>query len=144
MSFGLKNAGATYQKLVNMMFNDQIGKTTEVYMDDMLVKSRMVENHVEHLTQMFNVLRKYQMKLNPLKCAFRVKSGKFMGFMVNQQGIEANPKKIRALLEMSLPKKPKEVISLAGKVAALSIFVSQATYHCAPFLDMLKGSKKFE
>ena len=88
MSFGLKNTGATYQKLVSMMFKDLIRKTMEVYIDDMLVKSRMAEDHVEHLGQMFEILRKYQMKLNPLKCAFGVDSRKFLGFMVNQRGIE--------------------------------------------------------
>ena len=144
MPFSLKNIGATYQSLVNMMFKDLIGKTIEVYVDDMLVKSRMTEDHVEHLRQMFNVLRKYQMKLNPLKCAFKVGSGKFLGFMVNQRGIEANPKKIKMLLKMSLPKKSKEVISLAGRVAALNKFVSRATDRCAPFFDVLKRSQKFE
>ena len=76
-----------------MMFKDLMGKTMEVYVDDMLVKSRMARDHVEHLRQMFNVLRKYQMKLNHLKCAFGVGLGKFLGFMVNQRGIKANPKK---------------------------------------------------
>ena len=84
MPFGLKNIGATYQRLVNMMFNDLIGKTMEVYVDDILVKSRMVGDHMVHLRQMFNVIWKYQIKLNPLKCAFGVGSGKFLGFMVNQ------------------------------------------------------------
>ena len=91
MPFGLKNTGATYQKLVNGMFRDLIGKSVEVYIDDMLVKSKTVGDHIEHLNQMFNILRKYQMKLNPLKCAFRV----------NQHWIEANLEKISAFLEMS-------------------------------------------
>ena len=73
---------------------------------------------------MFNILPKYQMKLNPLKCAFRVRSGKFLGFMVNQRGIEANPKKINTLLEMSSLRKHKKVMSLVGGVASLSHFVS--------------------
>ena len=77
-------------------------------MENMLVKSRIAGEHVEHMGQMFDVLRKYQMKLNPLKCAFGVGSGKFLGFMVNQHGIETNPKKIKALLEMNSPKKPKK------------------------------------
>ena len=81
------------------------------------------------------------MKLNPLKYAFEVRSGKFLGFKVNQQEIEANPDKIKTLLEMSSPKKPKEVMSLAGRVTALSRFVSRATDYCAPFFDVLKGSK---
>ena len=74
------------------------------------------------------------MKLNPLKCAFRVSSEKFLVFMVNLRGIEANPEKIKALLEMSSPKKPKEVVSVASRVATLSRFVSQTTDRCAPFL----------
>ena len=93
---------------------------------------------------MVNVLQKYQMKLNPIKCAFGVRSGKFLGFMVNKRGIEANPEKIKALLEMSSPKKPKEVMSLADRVAALSRFVSRAIDSCASFFNVLKGSKKFE
>ena len=126
------------------MFKDLIGKTMEVYMGDMLVKSRMAKDNTEHLGQMFEMLRKYQMKLNPLKCAFGVSSGKFLGFMVNQRGIEANPEKIKALLEVRSPKKPKEVISLIGRVAALSWFVSRATDRRAPFFDVLKGSKRFK
>ena len=70
--------------------------------------------------------------------------GKFVGFMINQRGIEANSKKINALLEMNSPKKPKEVMSLTDRVAALSYFMSRATNRCAPFFDVLKGSKKFE
>ena len=136
MLFGLKNAGATYQRLVNMMFKDLIGKTMEVYVEDMLVKSKMAGDHVEHLWQSFSILQKYQMKLNPLKCAFGVKSGKFLGFTVNQRGIDANPEKINALLEMSSPKKPKEVMSLAGRVSVLSRFMSWAMNRCAPFFDV--------
>ena len=93
---------------------------------------------------MFNILRKYRMKLNPLKYAFGVGSGKCLGFMVSQRGIKANPEKINVLLEMSFPMKPKEVMSLVGRVATLSCFVSQATDCCILFFDVLKGSKKFE
>ena len=83
MSFDLKNAGVTYQGLVNMMFKHLVGKMIDVYVDDMLVKSKVAEDHIKHLGQMFEILRKYQMKLNPLKYAFRIGSGKFFGFMVN-------------------------------------------------------------
>ena len=137
MPFGLNDIGAPYQRLMNMMFKDLIGKSMEVYMDDMLVKSKMVGDHAKHLKQMFNILQKYQMKPNPLKYAFGVKSGKFLGFMVNQYGIEANPKKINALLEMSSPQKPKEVMSLAGRVAVISQFLSRAIDCYAPFFDVL-------
>ena len=84
------------------------------------------------------------MKLNSMKCAFGVGSGKLLGFIFNQRGIEANPKKIKALLEMSSPKKPKKVMSMEGRAAALSRFVSRPTDHCALFFDVLKGLKKFE
>ena len=97
MPFGLKNAGATYQRLVNAMFKTQIGKTMEVYVDDMLVKSKEAKNHIEALDEMFQILRRYGMKLNPLKCSFGVASGKFLGFMVNAPSIEANPAQVIAL-----------------------------------------------
>ena len=77
MPFGLKNAGATYQRLANAMFKPQIGKTMEIYVDDMLVKSKKAVDHMDHLAEMFAVLRKYRMKLNPLKCSFGVESGNF-------------------------------------------------------------------
>ena len=82
MPFGLKSAGATYQRPVNQMFKKQIGKNVEVYVDDMLVKSREEENHLDDLRETFNTLRQYNMKLNPSKCAFGVSSGKFLGFIV--------------------------------------------------------------
>ena len=112
MSFGLKNAGATYQRLVNHMFRPQIGQNVEVYVDDMLVKSLDEERHLDDLQETFDSLRRHQMKLNPNKYAFGVSSGKFLGFMVSQRGIEANPDKIQAILDMEPPKNIKEVQSL--------------------------------
>ena len=106
------------------MFKDLIGKSIKVYMNNMLVKSKTIGDHIEHLNQMFNILQKYQMKLNPLKCAFGVGSGKFLGFLVNLCEIETNLEKINALLEMSSHRKPKEVMSFAGRMATLSHFVS--------------------
>ena len=103
-----------------MMFKALIGRLIKVYMDDIPVKSKMVGDHTEYLKQMFNILQKYQMKVNPLKYAFGGGLVKLLGFMVNQRGIEANAEKIKALLEMSSPKKPKEVMSLIGRVATLS------------------------
>ena len=98
MPFGLKNAGAMYQRLVNQMFKKQIGKNVEVYVNDMLVKSKEEEDHLDDLKDTFNTLRQYSMKLNPSKCAFGVSLGKFLGFIVSQKGIEANPEKVRAIL----------------------------------------------
>ena len=94
MPFGLKNARATYQQLVNEMFAKLLGNSMEVYVDDMLVKSLRAEQHIQHLEETFQTLSQYKMKLNPAKCAFEVASGKFLGFMVHQRGIEANPEKI--------------------------------------------------
>ena len=83
MPFGLKNAGATYQRLVNKMFSEQIGRNMEVYVDDILVKSKEELTHLDDLKETFATLRQYQMKLNPSKCAFGVASRKFLGFMVS-------------------------------------------------------------
>ena len=82
MPFGLKNIGATYQRLVTKIFRLMLGETMEVYIDDILVKSKKCLNHTKHLQEAFELLRKYNMKLNPLKCAFEVSLGKFLGFMV--------------------------------------------------------------
>ena len=144
MPFGLKNAGATYQRLVNRIFADQIGKTMEVYVDDMLVKSLLATNHVRDLREMFTILRRYKMKLNPNKCVFGVESGKFLGYIVSRRGIEANPEKIKALLEMKSPRRVKEVQSLTGRIAALTRFVSKATDKCQPFFKALKKTDGFE
>ena len=132
MPFGLKNAGATYQRLVNKIFHDQIGRNVEVYVDDMLVKSKKDDDHLADLKETFQMLRKYNMKLNPAKCVFGVSSGKFLGFMVSQRGIEANPDKIKAILEMSPPKTIKEIQSLTGKAAALNRFVSRSRINVSP------------
>ncbi|XP_020421233.1 uncharacterized protein LOC109949580 [Prunus persica] len=142
MPFGLKNAGATYQHLVNQLFAPLIGNTMEVYVDDMLVKSRTADQHIPNLSAMFTILKQYKMRLNPTKCAFGVASGKFLGFMISQRGIEANPEKIQAILNMTVPKTVKDIQSLTGRVAALTRFISKATDRCAPFFKALKGTKR--
>ena len=109
MPFGLKNAGATYQRLVNKMFQKQIGASMEVYIDDMLVKSTTAGLHIAHMSEAFQILREYNMKLNPTKCAFGVSVRKFLGFIVNHRGIEANPNKIKVVLDMPPPSSIKEV-----------------------------------
>ena len=136
--FGLKNVGATYQRLVNQMFNKQIERNVEVYVYDMLIKSKEEKDHLDDLKEMFNTFRQYSMKLNSSKCAFEVSSGKFLEFMVSQRGIEANLKKVRAILEMSSPKMVKEVQSLTRRVATLNKFISKATDKCLPFFKTLK------
>jgi len=94
MPFGLKNIGATYQRLVNKMFTQQIGQNIEVYVDNILVNSAKEISHLNDLQETSETLRLYNMKLNPSKCVFDVASGKFLGFMVSQCGVEANPEKV--------------------------------------------------
>ena len=142
MPFSLKNAGATYQRLVNHMFRPQIGQNMEVYVDDMLVKSLDKERHLDDIQETFDTLRQYNMKLNSSKCAFGVSSSKFLGFMVSHRGIEANPDKIQAILNMEPPRNIKEVQSFTEQVAAFNRFVSKATNKCLPFFKVLK--KAFE
>ncbi|KAL2236241.1 UNVERIFIED_CONTAM: Retrovirus-related Pol polyprotein from transposon opus [Sesamum indicum] len=103
-----KLGGATYQRLVNKMFAQQIGKTMEVYVDDMLVKSHKPDEHLEHLKITFAIMREHGMKLNPNKCTFGVAGGKFLGYMVSERGIEANPEKIEAILNLKSPTSIKE------------------------------------
>ena len=144
MPFGLKNAGATYQRLVNRMFQKQIGTTMEVYIDDMLVKSTAAGLHIAHLSETFQILRDYNMKLNPAKCTFGVSARKFLGFIVNHRGIEANPDKIKALLNLPSPSGIKEVQRLTGRIAALSRFVSRASDKCQPFFQVLKKAFQWD
>ena len=100
MPFGLKNASTTYERLVNMMLKMQISKMMEVYIDDILVKSKVTSDHISYLADTFHILKAYQMKLNPLKFTFGVASEKFHKFMVIQQGIEANLEKIQVLINI--------------------------------------------
>ena len=110
----------------------------EVYIDDMLVKSVKAELHVAHLAESFQVLKNYNMKLNPTKCAFEVSAGKFLGFIVNSRGIEANPDKIKVVLDMQPPSNTKEIQRLTGRIAALSRFVSRSNDKCQSFFHVLK------
>ena len=141
--FGLKNARATYQRLMNKMFAHQIGRNVQVYVDDMLVKSLHEEDHLDDLRETFNTLRSYTMKLNPNKCVFGVMEGKFLGFMVSQRGIEFNLEKIRAIVELEPPRMVKKVQSLNGKIAALNRFVSRAMVRCLPFFRTLRRPFKW-
>ncbi|KAK0587562.1 hypothetical protein LWI29_024963 [Acer saccharum] len=141
MPFGLKNAGVTYQRLVNRIFARQIGRNMEVYVDDMLTKSVTAERHAKDLNETFEVLRRYKMKLNPNKCVFGVPSGRFLGFQVHQRGIEMNPEKIKALEEMALPRTLKDVQRLMGCLASLNRFIAKSTDRCAPFFKAIKKGK---
>lgn len=124
--------------MINQKFNKQIGRNVEEYVDDMLIKSREEESHLDNFKKKFNTLKQYSMKLNPTKCAFGVSSEKFLSFMVSQRGIEANLEKVKAILKMSSPKTVKEVQLLTGKIVTLNRFISRAIDKCHPFFKTLK------
>nr|KYP60058.1 Transposon Ty3-I Gag-Pol polyprotein [Cajanus cajan] len=120
MPFGLKNAGATFQRLMDKVFQGQIGRNIEIYVDDMVVKSNSVADHLADLAEIFGELRKNNMRLNLEKCTFGVKGGKFLGFMLSARGIEANRDKCQDVLDMRSPSNLKEMQRLSGRLVALS------------------------
>ncbi|XP_030959341.1 uncharacterized protein LOC115981328 [Quercus lobata] len=144
MPFGLKNAGSTYQRMMTRMFKQQMGKIVEVYIDDMVVKSKLVADHIRDLGEVFRILRKYKLLLNASKCSFGVGSGKFLSYMVTHRGIEVNPDQIRAIHSLQPPRNPKEVQKLTGMIAALSRFISRSADRCRPFFLLLHKWKGFE
>ena len=142
MPFGLKNVGATYQTLVTKMFRPLLRKTMEVYIDDMLVKSKERLDHTTHLQQAFELLRAYGMKHNPTKCAFEVSAGRFLGFMMTPRGIEANPAQLQVILESPAPSSKKGVQQLTSRLAALGRFISRFTNRLKPFFVVLKEANR--
>ena len=144
MQFGLKNAPATFQRLVNTVFQEQLGRNIEAYIDDMIVKSKRKDDHLQDLRETFATLRRHRMMLNPKKCVFGVESGKFLGFLIDQRGIEANPEKIQAVLDMKSPSSVKEVQKLTGCLAALGRFLSRSGDKCQYFFDAVRKKSKFE
>ena len=109
MPFGLKNAGATYQRMMTRMFESQLGKNIEIYIDDMVVKCKAESKHVNDLGNIFGILRRNKLRLNASKCSLGVGSGKFLGYMVTHHGIEVNPDQIKAINNLQPPRNPKEV-----------------------------------
>ncbi|XP_064992487.1 uncharacterized protein LOC135629221 [Musa acuminata AAA Group] len=144
MPFGLKNAGATYQRTVNKMFAHQIGRNMEVYIDDMIVKSQEAGTHLADLAETFTTLRKFDMRLNPAKCAFGVTSGKFLGFIIHERGIDTNPEKVQAVINMQSPRTIKDLKRLNGRLVALSRFLARSGDRCLPFFKALKNPKNFQ
>ena len=115
MAFGLNNAGATYQRAMVALLHDMLHKDIEVHVEDMFAKSRTEDEHLVNLCKLFGRLWKYQLKLNPTKCTFGVKSGKMLGFIVSQKGIEIDPEKVKAILEMPEPRTEKQVRGFVGR-----------------------------
>ncbi|KAL0344631.1 UNVERIFIED_CONTAM: hypothetical protein Sradi_4294400 [Sesamum radiatum] len=124
------------------MFKNQIGSTMEVYVDDMLVKSKE-EDHLRELKRAFDIMRNYGMKLNPEKCTFGVRGGKFLGYMVSEKGIEANPEKIQAIIGLRSPRTLNEMQKLTGKITSLSRFISRSADRSLLFFKALGKAKEF-
>ena len=129
--------------MVTKMFRHIIGKTVEVYIDDMLVKSLQEENHIADLLQVFNILRESRLRLNASKCTFGVSSGKFLGHIVSRRGIKPNPDQIAALVDSVKLKNIKQVQRLTGMVTALDRFISRSADKCKPFFRLLGKMSKF-
>jgi hypothetical protein len=131
MLFGLKNAGATYQRAIQTCLADHWGKRVEAYVDDVVIKTENSENFIKDLQLVFK------------KCVFSVPAGKLLGFIVSHRGIEANPEKIDAIMRMEAPRSQKKVQRLTGCMAALSRFISRLGEKGLPFYKLLKKVDKF-
>ncbi|PKA62610.1 RNA-directed DNA polymerase like [Apostasia shenzhenica] len=142
MPFGLKNAGATYQHMIDAVFKNQRGRNLKAYVDDILVKSKTLTEHLGDLRETLDTLRRYNLKLNSAKCTFGAASEKFLGYLVSIREIEANPDKISVILSMPSPKKVKEIQKLAGRINSLGRFISKAGDRCSPFFRCLRNNKK--
>lgn len=140
MPFGLKNVGATYQRLMTKVFKPLIGQTVEVYIDDIVVKSMTRGKHEQHLEEVFRLLREYDMKLNTSKCVFGVSVWKFLGFIVTQRGIKVNSNQIKEVIETFALSNKKELQRLTGRVAALGRFIARFTDKLRSFFLTLKGA----
>jgi hypothetical protein len=143
MTFGLKNAGATYQKAIQKCLASQIGKNVKAYVDDVFVKTTKEDQLIADLTETFASLREFQWKLNPTKCVFGVPSGLLLVFMVGHRGIEANPAKVDAIRKMAKPSNKKDVMKLRGMMTGLGRFISKLSEKGLPFFKLLKKVDKF-
>ena len=130
--------------MMTKMFGPQLGKNIEIYIDDMVVKSKVESDRVNDLGNIFNFLRRYKLRLNASKYSFGVGSGKFLGYMVTHRGIEVNPDQIKAIKTLQLPRNPKEVQRLTRMIAALNRFIFRSADKCRPFFQLLNKWKGFE
>src|SRR4026208_1299769 len=138
MTFGLKNAGATYQHAMNYIFHDLIGKLVEIYIDDVVVKSTSAGGHLEDLRQVLERTRKFGLKMNQKKCAFGVSAGQFLGFLVHERGIKIGLKSQEAVKTMKPPTTKKELQKLIGKINFVRRFISNLSGRIEPFMGLVK------
>jgi hypothetical protein len=142
MSFGLKNAGATYQRAIQLYFTNQLHRNMEVYVDDVVVKIKEYDSFISDLEETFNSLRSFRWKMNPTKCVFGVPSEKLLGFIISHRGIEANPEKINAIMNMEAPASIKDVQKITGCMAALNRFLSKLGGKRTSFLQATQEARQ--
>ena len=140
MPFELKHARVTYQRLMTKIFKPLIGQTVEVYIDEIVVKSKTKNEHIQHLEKTIRLMKAYNMKLNLAKCAFGVSIGKSLGFMVTQRGIEVSPDQIKVVMETPAPSFKKKLQRLTSCLAALGLFIARFTNKIRSFFLTLKGA----
>jgi hypothetical protein len=136
MTFGLKNAGATYQRAMNYIFHESIGKIVEIYIDDVVIKSLNHESHLNDVKKTLECTRKHGLKMNPNKCAFGVSAGEFLGFLVHEGGIEVGKKSMKSIYEVVPPTNLKELQSLLVRR-----FISNLSQKMLPFSPLLRIKK---
>ena len=141
MPFGLKNAGATYQRAATTLFHDMMHRDVEVYVDDMIVKSQGGADHLAALQRFFERIRQFRLRLNPKKCSFGVTSGKLLGHIVSERGIEVDPEKTKAILDMPAPRTEKEIRGFLGRLQYISRFIARLTDICEPIFRLLRKNQ---
>ena len=141
MPFGLKNAGATYQRAATTLFHDMVHKDVKVYVDDMIVKSQGRANHLAALQRFFERIRQFRLRLNPKKCTFGVTSRKLLGHIVSERGIEVDPEKTKAILDMPAPRTEKEIRGFLGRLQYISRFIARLTDICEPIFRLLRKNQ---
>ena len=141
MPFGLKNAGATYQRAATTLFHEMMHRDVEVYVDDMIVKSQGGADHLAALQRFFERIRQFRLRLNPKKCSFGVTSGKLLGHIVSERGIEVDPEKTKAILDMPAPRTEKEIRGFLGRLQYISRFIARLTDICEPIFRLLRKNQ---
>ena len=141
MPFGLKNAGATYQRAATTLFHDMMHKDVEVYVDGMIVKSQGRADHLAALQRFFERIRQFRLRLNPKKCTFGVTSGKLLGHIVSERGIEVDPKKTKAILDMLAPRTEKDIRGFLGRLQYISRFIARLTDICDPIFRLIRKNQ---
>jgi hypothetical protein len=138
MVFGLKNAGATYQRAMNFIFHDLIRVIMKVYIDDIMIKSAAHKSHLDDLRPAFERMCRYRLKMNPLKCTFGVSAGKFLYFIIHDKGIEVDPKRIGKIKNVQAPTCKKDLQKFLGKVNYLRRFIANLSRKIISFTPILK------